>query len=75
MNNCKNTDFQKYKGGKFMFLTPEEIKRIIPEKMAAFEIQLMLHINEQLFKKNFISEDMYRHIKKQLQMESYAFPL
>ena len=49
--------------------------KIIPEKMKEFEIQIMLHINEQLFKKGHITEYMYCYAKKKWRKELLALQL
>ena len=48
-----------------MKIIPETAK-IIPEAMKEFEIQIMLHINQRLYDKGLITEEMYKKVKNMI---------
>ena len=39
---------------------------IIPEAMKELEAQIMLHINQKLYEKGFITEEMYIKVKNMI---------
>jgi len=39
---------------------------IIPEAMKELEAQIMLHINQRLYEKELITEEMYKRVKNMI---------
>ena len=39
---------------------------IIPEAMKELETQIMLHINQRLYEKELITEEMYKRVKNMI---------